>query len=127
MVLKDVKNQVGRPTVMTDECLRKLQVAFMMGCSKREACLYAEIGESTLYDYIREYPEFSEKIERWKSYENVKARMVVHQALHSGDRDMAKWYLERKIPDEFNPKRKIDATFEDKVKVVIVDDLPDVE
>ena len=70
---------------------------------------------------------YKEKIEIWKSYEKIKARMVVHKALDKGDRDMAKWYLERKAKDEFNTKMEIDAAVKDKVKVVIIDDLPDEE
>ena len=124
---KESKNPVGRPRAITEDVLQKLKEAFMMGCSKREACLYADVAESTFYDFLKEYPEYSEKIEIWKSYEKIKARMVVHKALDKGDRDMAKWYLERKAKDEFNTKMEIDAAVKDKVKVVIIDDLPDEE
>lgn len=96
-----------------------------MGCTNREACLYADVAESTFYDFLKEYPEYSEKIDIWKNYEKIKARMVVHKALDKGDRDMAKWYLERKAKDEFSTKQEVDATVKDRV--VIVNDLPDEE
>lgn len=93
-----------------------------MGCTNREACLYADVAESTFYDFLKEYPEYSEKIDIWKNYEKIKARMVVHKALDKGDRDMAKWYLERKAKDEFSTKQEVDATTSNRIE--IINDLP---
>lgn len=119
------KNSVGRPRAIGEKELRLLKEAFFMGCTNREACLYADVAESTFYDFLKEYPEYSEKIDIWKNYEKIKARMVVHKALDKGDRDMAKWYLERKAKDEFSTKQEVDATVNNRV--VIIDDLPDEE
>lgn len=119
------KNQVGRPRAITPEKLVKLEEAFKLGCTNREACFYADVAESTFYDFIKEYPEYSDKIAMWKDYQKIKARYVVHKALDKGDRDMAKWYLERKAKEEFSTKQEIDATVNNKVE--IIDDLPDVE
>lgn len=122
---EECKNQVGRPRAIGEEELRKLEEAFKLGCTNREACFYANVCESTFYDFLKEYPEFSEKIDMWKSFEKIKARMVVHKALDNNDKDMAKWYLERKAKDEFSTKYEVDSTVNNKV--VIIDDLPDVE
>lgn len=119
------KKQVGRPRAIGEKELRKLEEAFKMGCTNREACFYADVCESTFYDFLKEYPEFSEKIDIWKSYEKIKARMVIHKALDNGDKDMAKWYLERKARDEFSTKQEFDATVNNRVE--IIDDLPDEE
>ena len=122
---KKSKNQVGRPRAIQEKQLQQWKEAFLMGCTNREACLYADVCESTFYDFLKDYPEYSEKIDIWKNYEKVKARMVVHKALDKGDREMAKWYLERKAKDEFSTKQEVDATVNNKV--VIIDDLPDEE
>lgn len=122
---KEKKNQVGRPRAITPEKLEKLEEAFKLGCTNREACFYADVAESTFYDFLKEYPEYSDKIAMWKDYEKIKARYVVHKALEKGDRDMAKWYLERKAKDEFSTKQEFDTTVNNKV--VIMNDLPDVE
>lgn len=105
------ENQVGRPRAITPKILDKLEEAFKLGCTNREACFYADIGESTFYDFVKDNPEFSEKISMWKEYEKIKARMVVHKALEHGDKDMAKWYLERKAKDEFSTKQEVDGKF----------------
>lgn len=120
---KERKNPVGRPRTITTEKLEKLEEAFKLGCTNREACFYADVAESTFYDFLREYPEYSDKIAMWKDYQKIKARYVVHKALEKGDRDMAKWYLERKARDEFSTKQEIDTTVNNRV--VIIDDLPD--
>ena len=122
---EETKNNVGRPRAITPKKLEKLEEAFKLGCTNREACFYADVAESTFYDFLKEYPEYSNKIAMWKDYEKIKARFVVHKALENGDRDMAKWYLERKAKDEFSTKQEFDTTVNNRV--VIVDDLPDEE
>ena len=122
---EESKNQVGRPRKITPKILEKLEEAFKLGCTNREACFYADVAESTFYDFLNEYPEYSDKINMWKDYQKIKARYVVHKALEKGDKDMAKWYLERKAKDEFNTKTEVDTTINNKV--IIIDDLPDEE
>ena len=39
-----------------------------------------------------------------------------------GNPDVAKWWLERKSPDEFSTKQEVDHTF--KNAPVIIDDIP---
>lgn len=51
----------GRPTVMTPEIIAKLEYIFALGGTDKEACLYADIGLETLYNYQRNHPEFAER------------------------------------------------------------------
>lgn len=106
------KNPVGRPRAITTEIIKKLEEAFKLGCTNREACYYADVAESTFYDFIKEYPEYSEKFSILKEYEKIKARMVIHKALEKGDRDTAKWYLERKAKAEFSTKVEMEHSGE---------------
>lgn len=116
------KNQVGRPRAITPKILDKLEEAFKLGCTNREACFYADVAESTFYDFLKEYPEYSEKINAWKEYEKIQARGVIHKALQSGDRDIAKWYLERKAKDEFSTKQEIGGNLDLTIEVGISED-----
>ena len=122
---KDNGNQVGRPRAIGEKELQKLEEAFMMGCTNREACFFADVRESTFYAYLAEYPEFLERINMLKEYEKIKARMAVHKALDKGDKEMAKWYLERKAKDEFSTKQEFDSTINNRVE--IIDDLPEAD
>lgn len=101
---KKKKSNAGRPTVMTQEVLQKLQHAFLMGCKKREACLYAEIPESTFYNYCDKNPEYVEKIEAWQDMPKLKSKVIINKKLEELDADTAKWYLERKAKDEFSTR-----------------------
>lgn len=102
---------LGRPTVMTKQVLRNLEDAFRIGCPDREACIYAEIGLQTLYDYCEKHPEFSEQKEAWKEVPILKARGNIIEALHKKSVGDSWQYLIRKRKAEF-ADMKIDAPVE---------------
>lgn len=102
------QGKVGKPTVMTQETLTKLQYAFEIGASDREACLFAEISTQTLYNYQEKHPEYVEQKEQWKDKPLFIARQAVIKGIQNGDADIALKYLERKKKDEFAPKAQID-------------------
>lgn len=101
------ENKVGRPTVMTEEVVQKLEFAFMRGMTDVEACLYADISRSTLHNYCEEHPEFLDRKEELKQHPTSKARLNVTEAIEKGDADMSKWWLERKAKNEFSTKQEI--------------------
>lgn len=94
----------GRPTVMTDEVLAKLEYVFAMGGTDTEAIFYAGISKDALYDYQKEHPEFTERKEALKESPILKARTTVIESLEHPDH--AKWYLERKTKGEFANQQK---------------------
>ena len=100
--------QTGRPTVMTEAVLLKLEEAFAMGCPDTEACLYADISPSSLYKYQEEHPEFSERKAQLKEKPVLLARTTVLKSL-AEDTNSAWRMLERKDPD-LHPKQQIDHT-----------------
>lgn len=113
------ENKVGRPTVMTEKVLQKLESAFMRGLSDREACLLANIGTTTLYNYCEENPEFGERKELFKEQLKTQAKLNIAEAIQNKDIDLSKWYLERKAKDEFSTKTEIDGN----LKVTKLEDL----
>lgn len=94
----------GRPTVMTTETINRLEEAFSLGCGDLEACFYANISATALYEYQRANPEFAQRKAILKEKTIFKARAIVEKAIAEGDKDMAKWYLERKKKEEFSTK-----------------------
>ncbi len=72
---------VGRPTVMTDEVLRKLLEARADGATDVQACLLAEIGVATYYKYCKENPEFVEQMNRSVEILKVLANRALRKAL----------------------------------------------
>ncbi len=91
---------MSRPRKINESHLQKLEYAVNLGCNKREACRYAKIPESTFYEYVRNNPEFSVKIERWQLASVLQARMTVCKALET-DANLAWKYLQKKRPEEF--------------------------
>lgn len=102
------KNPVGRPTVMTQQTIDKIEYVFAMGGTDIEACLYADISHQTLYDYQEKHPEFIERKINLKQTPMLKARTTILKALDS-DTNTARWYAERRDP-EFRPKSETDIT-----------------
>lgn len=91
----------GRKSTMTDEKLQKLRQAFSIGCSDREACVYADVALSTLYNYQNSNPEFIEEKAGLKEKPVLLARQVVVKSLEKEDVKTAQWLLERKKRKEF--------------------------
>jgi hypothetical protein len=99
---------MGRPTVVTPEVLAKLEQAFGMGCSDKEACLYADISMDALYNHQNRNPHFAEWKAILKEKPVLKARNTVVTSLN--DPENAKWYLERKTHGEFNARQALELT-----------------
>lgn len=97
----------GRPTEMTPEKILLLEQAFSLGCSDLEACLHADIGKTTLYNFQQKHPEFAERKAMLKDKLVLKARTVIADALNKKDKETAKWYLEKKKKDEFGNRTEI--------------------
>lgn len=87
---------------MTPEIISKLEEVYAIGGSDGEACFYAGIGKSTLYQYQKDNPEFQERKQALQERPILKARQTIVQAL--SDADHAKWYLERKKKIEFSQR-----------------------
>lgn len=91
---------IGRPKAITSVVLQKLEWAFKLGASDKEACNEAKIAPQTLYNYQAENPDFLEQKEAWKSTPVFRARKTVVEHL-ARDPHFALKYLERRLPDEF--------------------------
>jgi len=107
------KSNAGRPTDMTDATVNKLEQAFSLGCTDVEACLYAGISRTTLFNYTKKNPEFVNRKAELKESLVLKSRTVIKKALDADDEMTAKWYLERKKKDEFGTKTNIENSYVD--------------
>lgn len=85
----------GRPTVMTDETIAKLEDAFAWGCSDTEACCYADIAPSTLYRYQESHEGFSERKEVLKNSVKMRAKRVISASIDANDLASAHKVIDR--------------------------------
>ena len=98
---------MARPKKITERVIQKLEEGFIWGMSDREACIYANVAPSTLYDYCNQHKEFSERKELLKDNIKMKSKLNVAHGIKKGDINLSLWYLERKCKDEFSPKQEI--------------------
>jgi len=91
----------GRPSKITEITLHKLEEVFALGGSDKEACFYADISPSTLYNYQTENPDFLERKELLKENPILLARRTVVSEI-SRNPHIAFKYLERRRRDEFS-------------------------
>lgn len=103
-----VSTKEGRPTKYSEEIVRKLESILQLGVSDIVACQYARISRDTFYKWLSENSEFSDRITSAKQLVTIAAGQVVTQAIIK-DKDVhtAKWWLERKAPEEFADKREV--------------------
>lgn len=85
-------HRLGRPPVLTENCVRKLEEAFCLGFNTRQTCQIAKVSRSTLYKYFSENPTFRTHIEDIKPkepfrvYIPIDARFIVHRWLEAMQR-----------------------------------------
>ncbi len=109
------KDKGGRPTVMTQEKLQKLEDGFMKGLSDEMACLYAGIATTTLYGYQKANPSFKDRKHMLKQHTKMKARLVVATKAEK-DPEFALRYLERVDKAEFSTRSELTGADGEKLQ-----------
>ena len=115
---KDKTETRGRPSSITPEIKDKLEYAFANGCSDLEACYYAGVSKTALYEYQKKDLDFAERKKALKARPVLKARLAVMTAISDGDVNTAKWFLERKCKEEFSTRQEL--TGEDGASLIPV-------
>jgi hypothetical protein len=105
-----IKGSIGRPSLLkTDPHLvNNLRAAFLIGCTKHQAAIYAGISYKTLYTYLKNDEELLQQVQGWQQEPTLKAKRTVIQNIEA-DVNTAKWWLERTSPEEFGIRSKIQA------------------
>lgn len=106
----------GRPTVLTPDVIRKLEEAYALDCSDGEACLYANISRSTLYELQKENPEFSNRKALLKKKPFLVARQTMMRGLEE-DYEFALKYMERKKKKEFG--LRIESNYSGNISISV--------
>lgn len=86
MVEEIEKHPGGRPSATQeelDEIFRKLEPFLKQGLSIHKSCSEAQVPKSTVYDYIRLNPEFSEKVKRAQQFLSVILSNTMIRELHN--------------------------------------------
>lgn len=111
----------GRPTVMTEAVLRKLEEAFAIGATDKEACFYADISPTSLYEYQDRNPKFAERKDALKERPVLLARQTVVKNLESNP-ELAFKFLERKRRAEFAQRQELTGADGERLGVALSDE-----
>ena len=98
--------KMGRPPVINEAVLRKLEHAFAIDCTVEEACIYAGIGTRTYYDFIDKHPDFSQTIELLRNIPFLLARQTIIDGIMN-NYAQAMDYMSRKRKTEFSHKLEL--------------------
>jgi hypothetical protein len=115
---KQTRALIGRPTVMTDEVIRKLEEAFMMDATDGEACAFAGIGETAYYDEKKRNPEFADRIHRAQQFPFMLAKKTVLNAMKDDDGALALKWLKNRQRDRYHEKveQEVKGTLDDLIR-----------
>ncbi len=99
---KPNEHGIGRPTKLTEDTVKKLESVFKLDAPVKTACAYAGISRETYYTWLKENDGFSDRMAKAQEYARIAAGNVVMNAIVQ-DRDVstARWWLEKRYPDEF--------------------------
>lgn len=96
----------GRPTVKSEEIIRKIEECAALGSSIEEIAFYVGIHRATLYRWMEEDQELKDRIEELQERPILKARQTLVKSLDEPEH--AKWYLERKRKNEFSQRTEVE-------------------
>jgi hypothetical protein len=105
MSSKIQKPKIGRPSVINEDTVRKLEASLASGFGVSAACHYSGISTSTYYEHQALDKDFSDKMSLAEDWSTFRARQVILQAINNGDIKAAQWWLERKAKFEFAPSK----------------------
>jgi len=90
---------MARPTKKTDEVIRKIEEVAALDGSVEEMAFYAGVHPDSVYAWLKEDKEFSDRISALRERPVLKARQTIVKSLD--DPNMAFKYVEKKRRKEF--------------------------
>ena len=95
-------------TKLTQDVVQKLDQAFSIGSTIKEACDYADISPNTYYRWVEKYPELSDHFKRMRQRLPLKAKQNIAQSIQNGDTGFSRWLIERFQPEQYGDRLKLE-------------------
>jgi hypothetical protein len=97
------KQKVGRPSVLNEDTVRKLESCIASGLGVSASCYLAKISRTAFYENKAIDMEFANRIRFAEEFSTLAARNVILNEIKKGNVRCAMWWLERKARVEFAP------------------------
>lgn len=94
----------GRPTIVTDVVVKKLEHALRKGASIKEACNYAGISRQVFYYHMHVDAGFFDTMCIARDSLKLDALENVYLAIQDGDLKASMWYLSRWVPFDLSQR-----------------------
>lgn len=107
--------KVGRPLFNgkdRDQVISKLEYAFSIDATVKEACVYAGISTSSYYRFLDQEPEYRDRFTALRTLINLKAKKTIVEAIFNENLNVCMWWAERRMADEFSPNQVLKETIE---------------
>tara|TARA_Y100000114_G_scaffold147662_1_gene159714 strand:+ start:1651 stop:2037 length:387 start_codon:yes stop_codon:yes gene_type:complete len=105
---------MSRRTKLTPDTKEDVVKALRAGNSRRDSALYAGISEQTFYSWMKRgrdgeplYAEFLEAVEKAEAQSVVRNVAIIQRAAED-TWQAAAWWLERKRPDDWGRRQRMD-------------------
>ena len=103
-----------------DQIVSDLKNAFMRDFTMERACRYAGIHHSTYYDWCERSDEFKSMMDKAQDeLFNVAHNIIADDIRMKKDKDLAKWYLERRDKKRFAQRQEITGEEGEGLKVKV--------
>jgi hypothetical protein len=100
---------VGRPTKRTPKVEADIVHALRAGNTRKAACHYAGIDLHTLGRWMH-FATFATAIEKAETDAEVRFVAQIAKAAQDGTWQAAAWWLERRRPDDYSRRDRVDVT-----------------
>ena len=90
---------MAAPSKLTPEIRVKIEEVAALDGSVEEMAYYCDVSRQTIYQWLKDNPELSDKVERLRERPVLKARQTIAKSLDNPQ--SAQWYLSRKRKREF--------------------------
>lgn len=99
---------MARPSKRTPEIEKRIMEALSAGVSRKTASEYAGIDQTTLINWMKRYPDFSNAVIEAESKVEVSAVVSVRQAWMAGDWRAAIEWLKRRRSKEWSETHRLE-------------------
>ncbi len=98
---------MARPPKYTPERSRLVLEAISGGATRKAAALHAGIDQDTFGRWLKRYADFADRIARAEADVEVRCTALILNAATTDPRH-AEWWLERRRPDDYGRRDKVD-------------------